>query len=103
MGATHVIAVNVGDLSDRQGVSYSMLGVAGNTLDAMMRASTRHRRRRRRHPLQWDARSEEVQMNRRTTATCQRQRPASRRNSGRVECGRGHGRDRSFANPAIRT
>ena len=41
MGATYVIAVNVGDLSDRQGVSYTMLGVAGNTLDAMMRASTR--------------------------------------------------------------
>ena len=41
MGATRVIAVNVGDLSDREGVSLTMLGVAGNTLDAMMRASTR--------------------------------------------------------------
>ena len=41
MGATHVIAVNVGDLSDREGVSYTMLGLACNTLDAMMRASTR--------------------------------------------------------------
>ncbi len=41
MGASHVIAVNVGDLSDRLGVSYTMFGVAGNTLDAMMRASTR--------------------------------------------------------------
>ena len=41
MGASRVIAVNVGDLSDREGVSYTMLGVAGNTLDAMMRASTR--------------------------------------------------------------
>jgi NTE family protein len=41
MGATHVIAVNVGDLSDREGVSYTLLGVAGNTLDAMMRASSR--------------------------------------------------------------
>jgi NTE family protein len=41
MGATHVIAVNVGDLADREGVSFTMLGVAGNTLDAMMRASTR--------------------------------------------------------------
>ena len=41
MGANRVIAVNVGDLSDREGVSYTMLGVAGNTLDAMMRASTR--------------------------------------------------------------
>ena len=41
MGADRVIAVNVGDLSDRTGVSYTMFGVAGNTLDAMMRASTR--------------------------------------------------------------
>ena len=41
MGANHVIAVNVGDLSDREGISYTMLGVASNTLDAMMRASTR--------------------------------------------------------------
>jgi NTE family protein len=41
MNADHVIAVNVGDLSDRQGVSYTMLGLAGNTMDAMMRASTR--------------------------------------------------------------
>jgi NTE family protein len=41
MGADHVIAINVGDLGDREGVSYTMLGVAGNTLDAMMRASTR--------------------------------------------------------------
>ena len=41
MGASHVIAVNVGDLSDREGVSYTMFGVAGSTLDAMMRASTR--------------------------------------------------------------
>ena len=41
MGADRVIAINVGDLTDREGVSYTMLGVAGNTLDAMMRASTR--------------------------------------------------------------
>ena len=41
MGASHVVAVNVGDLADREGVNYTMLGVAGNTLDAMMRASTR--------------------------------------------------------------
>jgi NTE family protein len=41
MGADRVVAVNVGDLSDREGVSYTMLGVAGSTLDAMMRASTR--------------------------------------------------------------
>jgi NTE family protein len=41
MGADRVIAVNVGDLSDRETMSYTMLGIAGNTLDAMMRASTR--------------------------------------------------------------
>jgi NTE family protein len=41
MGADRVIAVNVGDLSDREGVSFTMFGVAGDTLDAMMRASTR--------------------------------------------------------------
>jgi NTE family protein len=41
MGAARVIAVNVGDLSDRNGVSYTMFGVAENSLDAMMRASTR--------------------------------------------------------------
>jgi NTE family protein len=41
MGVSRVIAVNVGDLSDLEGVSSTMLGVAGHTLDAMMRASTR--------------------------------------------------------------
>ena len=41
MGADRVVAINVGDLSDREGVNYTMFGVAGNTLDAMMRASTR--------------------------------------------------------------
>jgi NTE family protein len=41
MGAERVIAINVGDLSDREGVSFTMFGVAGNALDAMMRASTR--------------------------------------------------------------
>lgn len=41
MGADRVVAINVGDLSDREGVSYTMFGVAGNTIDAMMRASTR--------------------------------------------------------------
>ncbi len=40
MGADRVVAVNVGDLADREGVSFTMLGVAGTTLDAMMRAST---------------------------------------------------------------
>jgi NTE family protein len=41
MGAGRVIAVNVGDLSDREGVAYTMLGLANNTINAMMRASTR--------------------------------------------------------------
>jgi NTE family protein len=41
MGADQVIAINVGDLTDREGVSFTMLGVAGDTLDAMMRASTK--------------------------------------------------------------
>jgi NTE family protein len=41
MGANRVIAVNVGDLANREGVSYTMFGVAGNTIDAMMRASTK--------------------------------------------------------------
>ncbi len=31
MGASHVIAVNVGDLTDRESVSYTMFGVAGST------------------------------------------------------------------------
>jgi NTE family protein len=41
MGADVVIAINVGDLSDRAQVSQSLLGLAGGTLDAMMRANTR--------------------------------------------------------------
>jgi NTE family protein len=41
MGADRVIAVNVGDLSDRETINASMLGLVGSTLDAMMRASTR--------------------------------------------------------------
>jgi len=41
MGADVVIAINVGDLSTQTEVSRSMLGLVGNTLDAMMRASTR--------------------------------------------------------------
>ena len=41
MGADRVVAINVGDLSDREGVSYTMFGIAGDTIDAMMRASTR--------------------------------------------------------------
>ena len=41
MGADKVVAINVGELADREGLSYTMFGVAGNTIDAMMRASTR--------------------------------------------------------------
>jgi NTE family protein len=41
MGADQVIAVNVGDLSNPETLSYTMLGLAGSTLDAMMRASTK--------------------------------------------------------------
>jgi NTE family protein len=41
MGADRVVAVNVGDLSDREGVRPTMFGLAGTTLDVMMRASTK--------------------------------------------------------------
>lgn len=41
MGADRVVAVNVGDLTDREAVNTTMIGLAGATLDAMMRASTR--------------------------------------------------------------
>jgi NTE family protein len=41
MGADRVIAVNVGDLADREGINYSIPGLAGATLDAMMRATTK--------------------------------------------------------------
>jgi NTE family protein len=41
MGARHVVAINVGDLTDQETVSSSMFGLAGATLDAMMRANTR--------------------------------------------------------------
>lgn len=41
MGADRVIAINVGDLADREGVSATLFGVAGSTIDAMMRASAR--------------------------------------------------------------
>ncbi len=40
MGANVVIAVNVGDLSDKSRIAGSMLGVASSTMDAMMRANT---------------------------------------------------------------
>ena len=41
MGATRVVAINVGDLSDRGTVDYSMFALAGATLDVMMRANTK--------------------------------------------------------------
>lgn len=41
MGARRVVAVNVGDLSDRVTVDQSLFALAGATLDAMMRANTR--------------------------------------------------------------
>jgi len=41
MGADRVIAINVGNLNDPEGLSYTLLGLAGATLDAMMRASTK--------------------------------------------------------------
>jgi len=41
MGADKVVAINVGDLTDPKGISYTLLGLAGATLDAMMRASTK--------------------------------------------------------------
>jgi NTE family protein len=41
MGADRVVAINVGDIADQEGVSATMFGIAGTTIDAMMRASTR--------------------------------------------------------------
>jgi NTE family protein len=41
MGAQVVIAVNVGDLGDREQIKYSIFGLMGATLDAMMRANTK--------------------------------------------------------------
>ena len=41
MGADRVIAVNVGELEDPDEIDVSILGLAGATIDAMMRASTR--------------------------------------------------------------
>ena len=41
MGASRVVAVNVGDLDDLDKVDYSMFALAGATLDAMMRANTK--------------------------------------------------------------
>jgi NTE family protein len=41
MGADVVIAINVGDLSDPKEVKQTLFGLAGSTLSAMMRASTK--------------------------------------------------------------
>jgi len=41
MGADRVVAINVGDLTDREAINVTMFGVAGETIDAMMRASSR--------------------------------------------------------------
>jgi NTE family protein len=40
MGATRVIAVNVGDLGTKEALNYTLLGLVMETLDAMMRANT---------------------------------------------------------------
>jgi NTE family protein len=41
MGANHVVAVNVGELGQAEEINISLLGLAGATVDAMMRATTR--------------------------------------------------------------
>jgi NTE family protein len=41
MGASTVIAVNVGDLGDQEQINYSIFALAGATIDAMMRANTK--------------------------------------------------------------
>ena len=41
MGADRVVAINVGELANPEGVAHTMFGIAGSTVDAMMRASTR--------------------------------------------------------------
>jgi NTE family protein len=41
MGSDVVIAVNVGEIGDREAINRTLFGVAGDTLDSMMRASTR--------------------------------------------------------------
>ncbi len=40
MGAARVIAVNVGELNTKEAIDFSLLGLAMETLDAMMRANT---------------------------------------------------------------
>jgi len=41
MGGQFVVAVNVGDLDDQEQIKYSVFGLMGATLDAMMRANTK--------------------------------------------------------------
>jgi NTE family protein len=41
MGGQIVVAVNVGDLDDQDAIKYSVFGVMGASLDAMMRANTK--------------------------------------------------------------
>jgi NTE family protein len=41
MGGEIVVAVNVGDLDDQEAIKYSVFGVMGASLDAMMRANTK--------------------------------------------------------------
>ena len=41
MGGQIVVAVNVGDLDDQEAIKYSVFGVMGASLDAMMRANTK--------------------------------------------------------------
>jgi NTE family protein len=41
MGGQIVVAVNVGDLEDQEAIKYSVFGVMGASLDAMMRANTK--------------------------------------------------------------
>ena len=41
MGADRVVAINVGELEDKDALSFTILSVAGSTLDAMTRAATK--------------------------------------------------------------
>ena len=41
MGADRVVAINVGELDDKDALSFTILSVAGSTLDAMTRAATK--------------------------------------------------------------
>jgi len=41
MGADRVVAISVGDLADQEALAYTLTGLAGATLDAVMRASSK--------------------------------------------------------------